>query len=351
MGSYGRNISVVLAVTLFVAGLISGLEGVGRGATPQKAEPAKSPASRDPLVPLRVAYSAITVNQAVPWIAYDAGLFRKNGLEVELIHASSITAMQALLAGEVSVAQSVTDACVSANLNGADTVFMASILDKPLYSFIANPKIKTPQELRGKRIGVTRFGSTPDALTRAVLRMWGLDPVTDVTLVQLNEMGLLVTGLVNEVIDAASISIPNNIRAKNLGFVELFDLARINKTYITGSVVTTKRFMEKRRDVAKRFMKAYLEGIKKYLDDEEFSVRVIQKWTRMKNRDEVREAYAVQARNMLKVPRTPLEGVKTILEGMEKIPAAKTADPRRFTDMGLIDELEKEGFIKRLYND
>ncbi|MBI2357550.1 MAG: ABC transporter substrate-binding protein [Deltaproteobacteria bacterium] len=335
-----RRIPRLLSAGLSIVALVTALEDATRAATSQEA-----------LIPLRVAYSAITVNQAIPWIALDGGLFKKNGLEVELIHASSITAMQALLAGEVSVAQSVTDACVSANLNGADTVFMATILDKPLYSFIVNPKIKTPQELKGKRIGVTRFGGTPDALTRALLKMWGLDPSTDVTLVQLNEMGLLVTGLANDVIDAASISIPNNFRAKKLGFVELFDLSKINRTYITGSVVTTKRFIDKRRDVAKRFMRAYLEGIKKYLDDEEFSIRVIQKWTRMKSRDEVRDSYVLQARNILKVPRTPLEGVKTILDGMEKIPAAKTADPRRFVDMSLIDELEKESFVKKLYKE
>ena len=165
---------------------------------------------------LRLAYSAITVNQAIPWISYEAGHFKKYGLDVELVHASSILALQALLAGEVAIAQSVTDACVSANLNGADTVFLGAILDKPLYGFMVNSKIKTPQDLKGKRVGVTRFGATPDALARAMLKMWGLDPATDVTLVQLNEMSFLVQGLVNGVIDAAPISIPGNIRAKNL---------------------------------------------------------------------------------------------------------------------------------------
>ena len=298
---------------------------------------------------LRVAYSAITVNQAIPWISYEAGHFKKHGLDVELIHASSILALQALLAGEVSIAQSVTDACVSANLSGADTVFMGAILDKPLYSFIVNSRIKTPQDLKGKRVGVTRFGATPDALARATLKMWGLDPVTDVTLVQLNEMGLLVQGLMNGVIDAAPISIPSNIRAKNLGFVELLDMTKINKTYITGTVVTRKRFIDGQRDIAKRFMRGFLEGMKTYLEDEEFSVKVIQKWTRSKNRDEIKEAYALQARYMLRVPRTSLEGVKTILEGLDRIPAAKTADPRRFVDSSLLDELEKEGFLKTLY--
>ncbi|HEY7166483.1 MAG TPA: ABC transporter substrate-binding protein [Candidatus Binatia bacterium] len=300
-------------------------------------------------VRLRLGYSAITVNQAIPWISHDAGHFRKNGLEVEVVHASSILSLQALLAGEVAVAQSVTDASVAANLNGADTVFMGAILDKPLYSFIVNPKIKTPQDLRGKRIGVTRFGSTPDALARATLKMWGLDPATDVTLVQLNEMGFLVQGLVNGVIDAAPISIPGNIRAKNLGFTELFDLTKINKTYLTGTIVTRTRFIENQHDAAKRFMRAFLEGMKTFLEDEEFSVNVIQKWTRSKNRDEVKEAWALQARHMLRIPRAPVDGVRTILEGLDRLPAAKTADPRRFIDSSVLDELEREGFLKTLY--
>jgi hypothetical protein len=96
-------------------------------------------------------------------------------------------------------------------------------------------------------------------------------------------------------------------------------------------------------------MRGFLEGMKTYLEDEDFSIKVIQKWTRAKNRDEVKEAYLLQARHMLRVPRTSVEGVKTILEGMERIPAARTADPRRFIDSSLIDELEKEGFLKTLY--
>src|SRR5687768_18049073 len=195
------------------------LLGLNPMATGNAAELAK-------LTPLRLAYSAITVNQAIPWISLEAGHFKKHGVDVELIHASSITALQALLAGEVAIVQSATDGAVSSNLSGADTVFMGAILDKPLYSFIVNSKIKTPQDLKGKRVGVTRFGATPDALARATLKMWGLDPSTDVSLVQLNEMGLLVQGLANGVIDAAPISIPGNVRAKNLGFVELFDMTR-----------------------------------------------------------------------------------------------------------------------------
>lgn len=327
----------IRVVTISVAAFVGLMGGIAMGAeTPKR-------------IPLRLAYSAISVNQAIPWISYEAGHFKKYGLDVELIHASSILALQALLAGEVAIAQSVTDACVSSNLNGADTVFMAAILDKPLYSFIVNSKIKTPQDLKGKRVGVTRFGATPDALARVMLRMWGLDPAVDVTLVQLNEMGLLVQGLANGVIDAAPISIPGNVRAKNLGFVELFDMTKINKTYITGTVVTRKRLIDGQRDLAKRFMRGFLEGMKTYLEDEEFSLKVIQKWTRIKNRDEIKEAYTLQARHMLRVPRTSLEGVKTILEGMERIPAAKTADPRRFIDSSVLDELEKEGFIKTLY--
>ncbi|MEO6165446.1 MAG: hypothetical protein ABIP88_15050, partial [Candidatus Binatia bacterium] len=80
-----------------------------------------------------------------------------------------------------------------------------------------------------------------------------------------------------------------------------------------------------------------------------FSVNIIQKWTRAKNRDEVKEAYAIQAKHMLRIPRTSLDGVRTILEGMEKLPGAKGANPRRFVDFTILDELEKEGFVKNLY--
>jgi ABC-type nitrate/sulfonate/bicarbonate transport system substrate-binding protein len=159
----------------------------------------------------------------------------------------------------------------------------------------------------------------------------------------------MVQGLVSDVIDAAPISIPSNIRAKNLGYTELFDMTKIGKTYITGTVVTRKRFIDGQRDTAKRFMRAFLEGMKTYLEDEDFSIKVIQKWTRAKSRDEVKEAYVLQAKNMLRIPRTSVDGVKTILEGMEKLPGAKTADPRRFIDSTILDELEKEGFLKTLY--
>ena len=126
-------------------------------------------------------------------------------------------------------------------------------------------------------------------------------------------------------------------------------MTRISKTYMTGTVVTRTRFIEGQRDTARRFMRAFLEGMKTYLEDEEFSIGVIQKWTRSKNREEVREAWALQARHMLRTPRTPLEGVRTILEGLDRVPAAKTADPRRFIDSSILDELEKEGFLKTLY--
>src|SRR5262249_37670455 len=324
------NIAATLAVVAFI-GLLA-----GTGSSAETTKP----------TPLRLAYSAITVNQAIPWISYEAGHFKKYGLDVELGHAISILSLQALLGGEVAIAQSVTDACVSANLNGADTVFLGAILDKPLYGFMVNPNVKTPQDLKGKRVGVTRFGATPDALARAMLKMWGLDPATDVTLVQLNEMSFLVQGLANGVIDAAPISIPGNIRAKNLGFAELFDMTKINKTYITGTVVTRKRFIDGQKDIAHRFMKGFLEGMKTYFEDEEFSVKVIQKWTRSKNREEIKEAYARQSRHMPRVPRTSLEGVKPILGGREEFRGPKTADPRRFIDSSVLDELEKEGFFK-----
>ncbi len=182
-----------------------------------------------------------------------------------------------------------------------------------------------------------------------MLKMWNLDPATDVTIVQLNEMGLLVQGLVSGVIDAAPISIPSNIRAKNLGYTELFDMTKIGKTYITGTVVTRKRFIDGQHDTAKRFMRGFLEGMKTYLEDEDFSIKVIQKWTRAKSRDEVKEAYDASGEEHAAHPAHVDRRRQDDSRRHGKTPGAKTADPRRFIDFTILDELEKEGFLKTLY--
>ena len=137
-----------------------------------------------------------------------------------------------------------------------------------------------------------------------MLKMWNLDPATDVQMIQLNEMGLLVQGLVNGVIDAAPISIPSNIRAKNLGLRRAIRHDQDRQTLHHRHRSHAQRFIDGQRDTAKRFMRGFLEGMKTYLENEEFSVKIIQKWTRAKNRDEVKEAYVLQAKHMLRIPRT-----------------------------------------------
>ena len=223
---------------------------------------------------------------------------------------------------------------------------MGAILDKPLYSFIVNSKIKSPQDLKGKRVGVTRFGAAPDALARSMLKMWNLDlPPTSPG--PMNEMGLLVQGLVNNVIDAAPISLPSNLRAKSLGYVELFDMTKIGKTYITGTVVTRKRFLDGQRDTAKRFMRGFLDGMKTYLEDEEFSVKIIQKWTRAKNRDEVKEAYAIQAKHMLRIPRTAVDSAsEPSSKAWRNSPAPKAPTPAALSISRFWMSWRKKAFSK-----
>lgn len=299
---------------------------------------------------LRIAYSALSAMQSIPWIAYDAGLFEKYGLNVELTNASSSVALQAILSGDMPLAESPQVGSLQANLNGADTIIIANILEKSMYSLIVNKSIKTSKDLKGKRLGITSPGGTPDALTRKVLKLYGLNPDKDVTLVQLQDMGLLLAAMVGGSIDGACLSVPHNVKAKTQGFYELLDLNTLKDPIIGGAMVTSRKYLNEHRDIIKRFMMAYVEGIHRYLTDPEFSINVIKKWTRSDNTADIKTAHEEMAQYILKTPRTSVAGVQVMLDDLANTtPAAKTADPKRFFDTSVLDELEKDGFISKLY--
>lgn len=347
-----HGVMFVFTFVLLVAFTL--LSGCGNSSTPTQSNPQQSPVKETTKAPepvsIKVAYSAVSAMQAIPWICLDSGLFEKQGLKVELINASSNTAIQALLAGEMQLAQSPQEGSVQAAVQGADTVIISTILDKALYSYVVNPKIKTPADLKGKKLGITSPGGTPAALTKRALKKWGLDPEKDVALIQLKDMGLLAAGLAAGSIDGAAISVPNNLKAKSQGFVELLDMATLDDPSIGGSMVTTRKYISEHRDIVKRYMKAYIEGIHKYLADPQFSMDVIKRWTQTDDMEDVKGAYEVQAKYILKVPRTSIEGVRVILDGLAAdVPGANAADPKKFIDTRIVDELEQEGFISQLY--
>jgi NitT/TauT family transport system substrate-binding protein len=196
------------------------------------------------LTKLSAAYSAESSWSLATWVAYDGGLFRKYGLDVDLVlirSAATITA--ALLAGEAPMIQLGGNGTIQAALQGADCVNVLTLVPLIPQSLVVTPNIKTPEDLKGKRIGVSRFGALSDLVVRRYLRKFGLDPMKDVTIVQIGGIPELLAAMKAGAISGGSMSPPVLTAAKKAGFKEFADFESLDYKYPAVAIATTKNFI------------------------------------------------------------------------------------------------------------
>src|SRR5213594_4745409 len=199
-----------------------------------------------------VGYSGITAIQAPFWIIKDAGYFKQEGLDANLIYiAASSTMAQAMLAGEVAISTANSQAVVDTGLQGGDLVAVGAIVNFVALYVIAAPEIRSVQDLRGKPVGVTRFGATTDFAMQMFLKKYGLEPVRDVPIIQIGGLPELAAGLSNKSIYAAAMSYPIGLIAQQAGMKLLSNLAREEIPFLHQGITTTGRFMRERRAQAK----------------------------------------------------------------------------------------------------
>ncbi|MBI4524021.1 MAG: ABC transporter substrate-binding protein [Deltaproteobacteria bacterium] len=301
--------------------------------------------------PLRVAWSSIASSQAILWVAHEGGLFKKHGLQVELVYIpSGPLIIQSMLAKEIEVAQTAGPAVVAADLSGANLVIVAGINNTFVYSFRARSEIRTPGDLKGKKIGVTRIGSDSHTATVFALRKWGLEPERDVTILQLGGQPEILAALQAGLIDAAPLSYPQAGRARQVGISELADIGGLGIAYQGTAIIMRRDQIEANRERQIRFLKGIVEGIYVYLHREEFAMGVIGKYSRIKDRELLSETYRINAQRYLeKIPYPTLPGIQNILNHLAlKNPKARQARPEQFVDRSMIAELEQSGFVKQV---
>lgn len=299
-----------------------------------------------------VIHSSVSGSQAVLFVTRDAGIFVKHGLEVDIrFIAGGPTAVQALLGGDVQMAVMGGPAAVAARLQGADTVIIGGLINTMDHVVIAQPHIKRPHDLKGKKIAVSRFGSSDDFAARFAVRKWGLTPDKDVTFLQIGEQAARLTALRTGRVEATQIQPPLTVVARKAGMVELAALADLGVEYLGTSVVTTRALTTSREDFVRRFMRALVEGIHFYKTNKAASLASIGKFMRLEDPDALEETYQTYAGRL--TPRAPYpiaNGVKTILDDLgAKDAKAKDANPADFIDAHFVRELEDSGFIKTLY--
>lgn len=296
---------------------------------------------------IRVAFSAVAPTQGVLWIADVGGLFRKNDLNAEIIYTRA--AIETLVAGEVDFAQMTGALMSSARLQGADPVMIAGVQDTLEDRLIARPNIKSMEELKGKRIGVFRFGAASHVRFLYVLARYGLSD-RDVTLLQVGDTPERLIALSGGSIDATLLSPPDHFEALRMGMKILLNLSDFKVPFQGTGLVTTQRLLAKRRDIARRFLKSYVAAIHLLKTNPELSKRAFAKYRQTKDEKRLEDAYQTLREIVKPKPYPSIEGFKTIIkDASDRIPAAKTANPRDFIDVSLLEELDKSGFIDALY--
>lgn len=299
---------------------------------------------------LRIGYGAPSVTMAPLWIVQEGEIFARNGLDVEVLYLENALVQRALIAGEVAFGE-MTGALLSApRLQGADVTMVLGFVDRLLFRLVARGDIKSAADLKGKRFGTSRFGAALDRAARLALPKLGINPDKDVTFVQIGSEATLLTALLGKSVDATLLQPPRFNKAVEAGMNMLANLEEMKIPFQHTGLVTTQRYLAKQPDISRRVVKSFVEGIHLMRTNPEIAKRAINRVMRLNDERELEETYQLLKRVTLTKPYPSLEGIKTILADLvDQLPAAKTADPKDFVDTRLLEELDKSGYIDRLY--
>ena len=294
--------------------------------------------------PVRINWTAVTGAQSGMFMAKQEGLFKKNSLDVELIHIpSSSRGIQAILAGEIAFSFMDGANAAQANLKGANVVLVAGATNRQVFSLMAKPEIKRITDLKGKKIGITRVGSSTHTSALYALSSAGLKGA-DYQLVPLLEVPNIFTALSAGQIEAGVVSPPTNARAKKAGFVELMNIAKEGPEFVSVAIGTSRGYIKANEDVVRRVVRAYAEGIQIFKSNKAAAFRMFENQLRVKEAEIQEDTYS-QFREYLDFPPyVSRKGMEAILADIATTDAAaKTAKVEDFIDMRFVAELDKKG--------
>ncbi len=299
-----------------------------------------------------IGYSSIAPNQAPAWVAYETGLFRKYGLDAQLIFVESGSrTVQTLISGDVAAAQVAGAGVIQSNLQGSGVVLIAGILNTLDYKFMVSRDITRPDQLKGKAVAVSRVGSSSDFATRYALEKYGLVPDKDVAILQIGSQPARFAALEAGKINGVMVSIPVTAKAAKLGFNALADLQMLGLEYQHTALAVTQNLIKTQPDLVRSILKAEVEAIYYAKTHRKEAIAILQKYLKTDDADALQEAYEAEIEALIpQKPYPTLKGIQTILrEFGAKDATARAARPEQFVDMTFMKELDSSGFIDRLY--
>jgi ABC-type nitrate/sulfonate/bicarbonate transport system substrate-binding protein len=299
---------------------------------------------------VRVNWSAMAGGQSGFWVAHEDGIFKKNGLDVELLHIpSSSRAIQTMLAGEIAISYLDPRNTIEANFRGASVALLAGVTNRFTFSLMARPEIKRVGDLKGKKIGVTRIGSSTHTASLYALSQAGLKP-TDYQILPLFEVPNILTALMAGQIDAGLISPPTTFRGRKAGLTELVNLGREGPEFASVAIGSPRSYIKANEETVRRVVRSYVEAIYRFKTSKEIGLKVLQKYTRVQDPEILEATYIEYLDYIESVPYVSRKGIEIILgELAEKEPKARQAKPEDFLETRFLDELEREGLFKKLW--
>jgi NitT/TauT family transport system substrate-binding protein len=302
---------------------------------------------------LLIVHSALNLLTSPLWMAKEKGYFLKYGLDVETVYIPSGTlGMQSLLGGEARIIVADGSSAINARLRGAPVKIFLGMVNFYPNPFFSTPDIKTPADLKGKKVAVTRIGSSSHTATIMLLKKLGLEE-KDYTIMQLGSTQNRLTALTKGLIQATTLSAPESVIARNAGMKVLIPPSEVMKLGVTfqhqcGDVLEST--LKNDRATVKAFAKGYLEGVRETYRSKEESIKVLRKYTRISDQQVLSATYD-EAYQAIEKEGSPTEsGIQVMLTDMAKTdPQARQARAADFMDNTIIGELAREGFMKTLW--
>ena len=293
---------------------------------------------------VRISYSGVSGQNLPFWVTYEAGLYKKHGLSAEMVLISGgLTNIQALLANEIAFTYLGGASPIQAIVQGGDLVILASAYGLMPYGLIASKTIHTAAELKGKRIAVSRLGGIEETAARVALDKLGVG-ASNVTFLQAGPDPVRIAAIESGAAQGTMLAPPGLFIASARGLNILADLGGLKIQYPTSVIAARRFFLTKERPVAKKFLMALVEGLQLYRQNKNFAVKVLEKYTKQASPEILSQTYDYFSKNS---PAMPLSSAEAVQAGL---PTDKPSNRRveDFYDNSILEELQREGFMKTL---
>jgi NitT/TauT family transport system substrate-binding protein len=296
---------------------------------------------------IRIIYGAISAANTPIWVAQEKGLFKKYGLESEVSHITTTQAIQALLAGDIQFTTASGQIVYSA-LAGGNGAYVAGLTNRFVFYLYGRPGLESAADLRGKTIASTQPEDPTTISVRLALRKERLDPEKDVKFTYLREVPAIFGALRQGVVDAAVLSPPISLQARDLGFKLVIDIAALKIPFVHTGIAAQRSYMKANPLVARNFMKALVEALKIGREQPTDTQAIIAKYTNISDPKLLEEAYKSFQPTWEKIPYVSREAVQSVLDASNN-PKARAAKPDEFIDDSILKELDSTGFVEALY--